>query len=156
MRRSAIPFNRVPSTTAGFFCKDPLVPSLKTVPGEKSCACLQHQRTEAQSGGGPRQARSGPVVVLNRNNPDAVLIGLEEGGVLQAPGVRAALATALFRDGELSPERAAHVAELDVASFIAHLGRLGITAIRLTAAETNADINTLEQWLQSLSPTPVP
>ena len=69
-------------------------------------------------------------------NPDAVLIGLEEGGLLQAPGVRAALATALFRDGELSPVRAAHVAELDVASFI-------------------ADLDTLEQWLQSSSPTPV-
>jgi hypothetical protein len=38
-----------------------------------------------------RQARSSPVVVLNRNNPDAVLIGLEEGGLLQAPGVRLAL-----------------------------------------------------------------
>jgi hypothetical protein len=69
-------------------------------------------------------------------NPDAVLIGLEEGGLLQAPGVRAALATALFRDGELSLVRAAHVAELDVASFI-------------------ADLDTLEQWLQSSSPTPV-
>jgi predicted HTH domain antitoxin len=88
-------------------------------------------------------------------NPDAVLIGLEEGGLLQAPGVRAALATALFRDGELSLVRAAHVAELDVASFIADLGRLGIAAIRLTAAETNADLDTLEQWLQSSSPTPV-
>jgi predicted HTH domain antitoxin len=74
--------------------------------------------------------------------------------VLQAPGVRAALATALFRDGELSLARAARVAEMDVASFIAHLGRLGIPAIRLTAAESNADLDTLEQWLQSSSPTP--
>lgn len=73
-----------------------------------------------------RQARSSPVVVLNRDHPDAVLIGLEQGGVLQAPGVRAALATALFRDGELSLARAARMAEMDVASFISHLGRLGI------------------------------
>jgi len=91
------------------------------------------------------------VVVLNRDHPDAVLIGLGQGGVLQAPGVRAALATALFRDGELSLARAARVAEMDVASFIAHLG---IPAIRLTAAESNADLDTLEQWLQSSSPTP--
>ena len=42
------------------------------------------------------------VVRLNRNSADAVLIGLEQGGDLQAPGVRAALATALFRDGDLS------------------------------------------------------
>ena len=43
---------------------------------------------------------------------------------------------------------------MDVAGFIAHLGRLGIPAIRLTAAETNTDLDTLEQWLQSSSPTP--
>ena len=96
-----------------------------------SVSGLKHNPAEAL-----RQARSSPVVVLNRNNPDAVLIGLEEGGLLQALGVRAALATALFRDGELSLVRAAHVAELDVASFI-------------------ADLDTLEQWLQSSSPTPV-
>lgn len=43
---------------------------------------------------------------------------------------------------------------MDVASFIAHLGRLGIPAIRLTAAESNADLDTLEKWLQSSSQTP--
>ena len=102
-----------------------------------------------------RQAKSSPVVVLNRDHPDAVLIGLEQGGVLQAPGVRAALATALFHDGELSLVRDARVAELDVASFISHLSRLGIPAIRLTSAETNADLDTLEQWLQLSSPMPV-
>jgi hypothetical protein len=56
------------------------------------------------------------VVVLNSNNPDAVLIGLGVGGVMQSPGVRAA-----------------HVAEMDVASFVAHLGRMGIAAIRRMA-----------------------
>jgi len=114
-----------------------------------SVSGLKHNPADAL-----RQARTGPVVVLNRDHPDAVLIGLEQGGVLQAPGVRAALATALFRDGELSLVRAARVAELDVASFISHLSRLGIPAIRLTAAETNTDLDTLEQWLQSSSPTP--
>jgi predicted HTH domain antitoxin len=114
-----------------------------------SVSGLKHNPAEAL-----RQARSAPVVVLNRDHPDAVLICLEEGGLLQAPGVRAALATALFRDGELSLVRSARVAEMDVASFISHLGRLGIPAIRLTAAETNADLDTLEQWLQSSSATP--
>lgn len=114
-----------------------------------SVSGLKHNPAEAL-----RQARSSTVVVLNRDHPDAVLIGLEQGGVLQAPGVRAALATALFRDGELSLVRAARVAEMDLASFISHLGRLGIPAIRLTAAETKTDLDTLEQWLQSSSPTP--
>jgi hypothetical protein len=46
---------------------------------------------------------------------------------------------------------------MDVASFVVHFGRLGMAAIRLTAAdETHADLDTLElaaisgcnQWLQ--------
>ena len=115
-----------------------------------SVSGLKHNPADAL-----RNARSSPVVVLNRDHPDAVLIGLEQGGVLQAPGVRAALATALFRDGELSLARAARVAEMDVASFISHLGRLAIPAIRLTAEEANADLDTLDQWLKSSSPTPV-
>ena len=103
-----------------------------------------------------RQAKTGPVVVLNRDHPDALLIGLDQEGMLQAPGVRAALATALFRDGELSLVRAARLAAMDVASFISQLGRLGIPAIRLSASETNTDLHTLEQWLQSSSPMPAP
>ncbi|MEB3202018.1 MAG: UPF0175 family protein [Synechococcus sp.] len=94
------------------------------------------------------------VVVLNRDHPDAVLMGLDQDGLLQAPGVRAALATALFRDGELSLARAARVAAMDTATFISHLSRLGIPVIRLTEAETNADLDTLEQWLESSSVTP--
>jgi predicted HTH domain antitoxin len=103
-----------------------------------------------------RQAKTDMVVVLNRDHPDALLMGLDQQGLLQAPGVRPALATALFRDGELSLARAARVADMDTAAFIAHLSRLGIAAIRLTEAETRADLDTLEQWLQSSSATPAP
>lgn len=103
-----------------------------------------------------RQAKTDIVVVLNRDHPDALLMGLDQQGLLQAPGVRPALATALFREGELSLARAARVADMDTATFIAHLSRLGIAAIRLTEAETRADLDTLEQWLQSSSVTPAP
>ncbi len=101
-----------------------------------------------------RQSKQGMVVVLNRDYPDAVLMGLDQGGLLQEPGVRAAQATALFRDGELCLARAARVAAMDTATFISHLSRLGIPVIRLTEAETNADLDTLEQWLESSSVTP--
>jgi predicted HTH domain antitoxin len=116
-----------------------------------SVSGLKHNPAEAL-----RQAKQDLVVVLHRDHPDAVLMGLEPDGLLRAPGVRAALATALFRDGELSLARAARVADMDVACFISHLSRLGIAAVRLTAAETIADLDTLEQWLQSSSPTPAP
>ena len=42
-----------------------------------SVSGLKHNPADAL-----RQARSSPVVVLNRDHPDAVLIGLEQGGVL--------------------------------------------------------------------------
>lgn len=86
----------------------------------------------------------GRVIVLNRDHPDAVLLGLDQGGLLQAPGVRPALATALFREGELSLARAARVAQMNTSAFLSHLSRLGIPVIRLTEAETNADLDTLE------------
>ena len=101
-----------------------------------------------------RQSKQGMVVVLNREHPDAALMGLDQDGLLQAPGKRPALATALFRACELSMARAARVAQMDTSSYISHLSRLGIPVIRLTEAETSADLDTLEQWLQSSSATP--
>ena len=79
----------------------------------------------------------------------ALMVGLGSSKLLQMNGVRAALATALFRDGHLSLARSARVAEMPVEAFIAHLSRLGIAAVRLDAGEAARDIDTLEQWLAS-------
>ena len=64
-----------------------------------------------------------------------------------------ALGTALFRDGELSLARGARVAGLDMASFISHVSRLGIPAIRLSAAEILDDLDTLEEAINSCRST---
>jgi predicted HTH domain antitoxin len=96
-----------------------------------------------------RDARTDVVVVMNRDRPDAVMVGLESAGVLQMDGVRIALATALFRDGHLSLARSARVAQIPLADFIAHLGRLGIAALRLGEQDVERDMDTLEQWLVS-------
>ncbi len=45
---------------------------------------------------------------------------------------------------------------MEEASLVSHLGRLGIAAIRLSARETNTDLDILELWLQSSSPVPPP
>ena len=94
-----------------------------------------------------RLARRDVVVVMNRDKPEALMVGLESSGVLGAPGVRPALATALFRDGHLSLVRAARVAAMSVADFAAHLSRLGIPVVNLGAKETERDLDRLEQWL---------
>ncbi len=94
-----------------------------------------------------RLARKDVVVVMNRDKPDALMVGVESSGVLDTPGVRPALATALFRDGHLSLVRAARLASICVADFAAHLSRLGIPVVQLDEQEARLDLDTLEEWL---------
>ena len=85
-----------------------------------------------------RSARNDLVVVMNRDQPDAVMIGLQSGKLLSEPGARAALATALFRDGGLSLARGARMAQMPMADFITHVSRLGIPVITHDAQEQRA------------------
>jgi predicted HTH domain antitoxin len=94
-----------------------------------------------------RFARDDVVVVMNRDQPDAVMIGLQSGKLLSEPGARAALATALFRDGGLSLVRSARMARMPLAVFIAHVSRLGIPVVTHDAGEAVRDMETLDQWL---------
>lgn len=96
-----------------------------------------------------RQSHEDMVLVMNRNQPDALMIGLNKTRSLDMPGVRAALATALFKDGELSLARSAHLANMHLADFISHISRLGIPVIKQNADEVTQDMDTLEQWLAS-------
>ena len=93
------------------------------------------------------QRESGELAPNTR--PDALMVGLAATGALDLAGVRAALATALFRDGHLSLARAARVAHIPLSGFIAHLSRLGIPVIQMSAAEVERDLQTLDQWLAS-------
>lgn len=94
-----------------------------------------------------RSARDGMVVVMNRDQPDAVLIGLQSGHLLSEPGARAALATALFRDGGLSLVRGARMARMPLANFIAHVSRQGISVVTHGAGDVARDMQTLDEWL---------
>jgi len=95
-----------------------------------------------------RMAHDDLVLVMNRNEPDALMIGLKSSKIIDLPGVRKALATALFKDGELSLARAAKLADVPVADFIAHVSRLGIAVINQCDEDVRQDIDTLDQWLK--------
>ena len=95
-----------------------------------------------------RMAHDDIVLVMNRNEPDALMIGLKSAKIIGMPGVRKALATALFKDGDLSLARSAKLADIPLADFIAHVSRLGIPVINQTAEEVRKDMDTLEQWLK--------
>lgn len=105
---------------------------------------LKNNPTEAL-----RKAQDDLVVVMNRDRPDALMVGLASTGALDVKGVRAALATALFRDGHLSLARAARVAQMPMPAFMAHVSRLGIPVVELSAREAERDMDTLDQWLAS-------
>ncbi len=94
-----------------------------------------------------RMAHDDMVLIMNRNEPDALMIGLKSAKIIGMPGVRKALATALFKDGDLSLARSAKLADMPLADFIAHVSRLGIPVINQTADEVQEDMDTLEQWL---------
>ncbi len=94
-----------------------------------------------------RMARRGVMLVMNRDKPDALMLGVECAKVLTVKGVRPALATALFRDGHLSLARAARLAELPLGKFVSHLSRLGIPVVTGGADDAHKDLETLERWL---------
>jgi len=95
-----------------------------------------------------RMAHDDLVLVMNRNEPDALMIGLKSSKIIGMPGVRKALATALFKDGDLSLARSAKLADTPLADFIAHVSRLGIPVINQTAEDVQQDMDTLDQWLK--------
>lgn len=94
-----------------------------------------------------RQAREDLVVVMNRDKADALLVHLDDEKLLGLPGVRLALATALFRDGNLPVGRAARLAGLTAVAFIQHLSRHGIPVVSGNAEDLRHDAETLDAWL---------
>ena len=93
-----------------------------------------------------REARQQPVVVMNRDRPEALIVHLGDDSLLEDVGVRRALAAALYRDGSLSLGRGARLADLAVAEFIQHLSRLGIPVIRGSRADVLDDAAAIETW----------
>ncbi|MEE9303133.1 MAG: UPF0175 family protein [Thiotrichaceae bacterium] len=94
-----------------------------------------------------REAKKDIVLVMNRNEPDSIIVGIEQAKILNMNGVRTAMATSLFKGGELSLARSAQLANMPLADFISHVSRLGIPVINLSKAETEQDMDTLEEWL---------
>ena len=95
-----------------------------------------------------RMARKAPVVVMNRDQPEAVLVHLSDDSLLGEPGVRLAIATDLYRSGSISLGRAAKVAGMALAAFMQEMGRAGIPIIRGNAKALRQDIGNLEAWLK--------
>lgn len=93
-----------------------------------------------------RMAREAPVVVMNRDQPEALLFHLDDDGLLGESGVRLALATALYRSESVSLGRGAKIAGMPLADFMLHVSHEGIAAIRGNAKTLREDLQNLEAW----------
>ena len=95
------------------------------------------------------------VVVMNRDQPEAVLVSLDKLGLPDPDAVRVALAVALFRSGAVAAGFAARMAGKPLPDMLVLLSSLGIP-LAGDATDTLHDLNTARQWLNptSLSPTP--
>ena len=93
-----------------------------------------------------RMARKHPVVVMNRDHPEALLVHLDDEKLLSEPGVRLALATALYKSESVSLGRAAKIAALPLAEFIQQLSYAGIPVIRGNARTLREDLKNLKAW----------
>ena len=99
-----------------------------------------------------RDARERPVMVLNRHQPEALLVHLDEDSLLAEPGIRLALATALFREQSLSLGQAARFSAIAPAEFIRHVSGLGIPVVRGTTATVHEDTEAIAAWRNRSSP----
>lgn len=93
-----------------------------------------------------RMARRQPVVVMNRDQPEAVLFHLDDEGLLGEPGVRLALATVLYKSESISIGRAARVAGMPLEAFMVEMGRAGIPVIRGSKKTLREDLQNSKAW----------
>lgn len=95
-----------------------------------------------------RDARTDMVVVMNRDKPDAVMIGFEQlNGLADFIHVRQAMAVSLFKDHLISVAGAAKLADEPTGVMLTRLARLGIPVADYGAAELAAEIETGNAWL---------
>ncbi len=93
-----------------------------------------------------RMARKAPVVIVNRDRPEAVLFHLDKEGLLSEPGVRLAIATGLYKSGSVSIGCGAKIAGMALEEFMQAMGMRGIPVIRGDAKTLREELKNLKAW----------
>ncbi len=96
-------------------------------------------------------AREGEVVVvMNRDDPQALLVGLKQLDVPDLPAVRMALAVSLFRSGSVSAGFAARMADKPLSEMLTLLSRQGIPLTepgKAAGDEAIEEMRCAREWL---------
>ena len=103
-----------------------------------------------------RMAREEPVVVLNRDTPEGLLVSLEGTTFGSLDDLRVVLATALFRDRALPLARAARVAGMPLEVFMEHVSGLGLPVLVGDAESVDRDVGALSRWMTRRQSLPTP
>ena len=95
------------------------------------------------------------VVVMNRDNPQALLVDLEQLGLPDLPAVRVALAVSLFRNSSVSAGFAARMAGKPLAEMLTLLSSQGIPLTgndKAAADEVRGEMQNAQSWLANPAP----
>lgn len=90
------------------------------------------------------------VVVMNRDNPQALLVDLEQLGTPDLPAVRVALAIALFRSSAVSAGFAARIAGRPLSEMLTLLSSQGIPLMgedKNAGQEAAEEMRSAHAWL---------
>jgi hypothetical protein len=97
-----------------------------------------------------RDARTDLVVVMNRDKPDAVMIGFEQlDGLPDFIHVRQAMAVSLFKDRLISVAGAAKLANEPLGVMLTRLARLGVPVADYDAPALATEVTQGAAWLQA-------
>lgn len=95
-----------------------------------------------------RDARTEMVVVMNRDKPDAIMIGFEQlNGLADFAHVRQAMAVSLFKDRLISVAGAAKLADEPTGVMLTRLARLAIPVADYDETELAAEVAMGSAWL---------
>lgn len=106
-----------------------------------------------------REARDDMVIVMNRDKPDAMLIGFEQlAGVPDLVHVRQAMAVSLFKDRLVSVGSAAKIAGESLATMLTRLARLGLPVVDYDDQALAQEVATAAAWIKPAlrDPSPAP
>jgi len=88
------------------------------------------------------------VVVMNRDNPTALIVDLEKMGLPDLESVKLSLAVSLFKSGVISAGSAARMASRNLSDMLTLLSSLNIPLTGNNADDAKSDMDVAKQWLK--------
>lgn len=93
-----------------------------------------------------RAARHEPVVVMNRDTPEGLLVSLNDARFGSNEDLRSLLAIALYRDRSMSLARAARVAGVSLERFMEQVSEQGVPVLVGSPETVDSDLDAVKQW----------